>query len=143
MKPLSANAKAVMAMLERAVEAGYPCPSNYEIAAALGAGSISIGPAVLDQLARAGLISIERGQRTRVVTVIANGKRTAGVIGLKHWRDRPENSHRRRIGYGVRPAKPEAPVELPVRVYRDPCQRCGTRGDIGCRHGRSGSLVSA
>ncbi|WP_077228576.1 hypothetical protein [Sphingomonas hengshuiensis] len=27
---------------------------------------------------------------------------------------------------------------LPPRIDRDPCPRCGTRGDLGCRHGRAG-----
>jgi len=33
-----------------------------------------------------------------------------------------------------RPEKPKEPLVQHIYVSRDPCQRCGVRGDIGCRH---------
>lgn len=35
--------------------------------------------------------------------------------------------------WSLRPSE----AKLPPRVERDPCPRCGVRGDIGCRHHRS------
>lgn len=126
----------VLKMIESAAERGEKCPSNDCIAGAIGAASPSSGPTVLDRLARRGLITVERGNMLRVVTILATGKRTAGVVKRDHWRFRPENAHRRHIGYSARQrADKPAPVENPgPRQFRDPCPRCGTRADFGCEH---------
>lgn len=34
------------------------------------------------------------------------------------------------------------PVDPSRRVERDPCPRCGIRGDIGCKHGRVSGLTN-
>lgn len=126
----------VLRMIVRAAERGEKCPTNDCIAAAIGAASPSSGPTVLDRLARRGLITVERGNMLRVVTVLATGKRTAGVVKRDHWRFRPENAARRHIGYSARQkADKPIPVESPgPRLFREPCPRCGTRADYGCRH---------
>lgn len=36
-----------------------------------------------------------------------------------------------------------APERLPPRVDRDPCPRCGTRGDLGCGHRRPQPTIGA
>jgi len=40
-----------------------------------------------------------------------------------------------RTAAGIRRAEPVIPLAPPVD--RDPCPRCGTRHDIGCRHSRA------
>ncbi len=72
--------KIVMRMLEGAANADLRCPSNCEIAAALGASSPSVSAGTVALLEAMGLISVERGRMARVVTIVASGKRTQGVI---------------------------------------------------------------
>lgn len=125
----------VFNMLNQAAERGDPCPSNDLICVALDASSPSRGSEVLHRLERKGLIKVERGTMSRVVTIVATGKRTAGTVADVHWRYRPENLHRRNIKYSrTRPPPPPAPKPVAVRVDRDPCPLCGIRGDIGCQH---------
>lgn len=61
--------------------------------------------------------------------------RTGGVLP-------PYNNDRTRVGRkaaGISPATAGRIDErtLPPRVDRDPCERCGTRHDIGCHHSRA------
>jgi hypothetical protein len=42
---------------------------------------------------------------------------------------------------GVGMAARENRPNLPPRVYRDPCPRCGCRGDLDCGHTASVLLV--
>lgn len=130
-----------LAMLVNAAERGDACPSNYEIAAAVGAATASRSTEIINRLEKRGLIQIERGQTSRVVTIVETGKRTGGKIGAVHWRYRPENIHRKRIRYSnYRNAVPAEmippPKMLPATVDREPCFMCGVRGDIGCQHRR-------
>lgn len=129
----------VLAMVIKAAERGDTCPSNYELAAAIGGASASRGTEILNRLEKRGIITIERGQSSRVVTIVETGKRTAGTVGAVHWRYRPENRHRKRIRYSnSRTAVPAEqippPKMMPHTVSRDPCFLCGVRGDIGCQH---------
>lgn len=137
----------VLRMIERAIEHGDRCPSNNEIATAVGATSCSRGANILTRLERLGIISVARGGSSRVVTILATGKKTAGEVPRLHWRFRAENAHRRHVGYSM-PAKGKLVDELPIepirmRVIRDPCPRCGTRADIGCAHHASSLTVTA
>ncbi len=43
------------------------------------------------------------------------------------------SEHTRELSRTARLAAIKAEAEL-LRVYRDPCTRCGVRGDVGCRH---------
>jgi len=138
MKTTTGQDMTVFRLLERAANAGKECPSNNDIADALGCASCSCGPRVMNRLEAAGLISVQRGGQSRVVTICATGKRTAGDVGAVHWRFRPENKHRRHE-QSVSPLRARARLEqepepLMLRVERDPCPRCGTRADIGCAH---------
>jgi hypothetical protein len=133
----SALDEVVLRLLTEAAEAGLKCPSNVEIAAAADMASPSTGPRVIKRLARHGLIEVETGQHARVVTIVATGKRTAGVAGRTHWRYRPENRHKLKRNYA--PLKPKVETATlsepnPTRVHRDPCPRCGVREDVGCAH---------
>lgn len=126
----------VLTLLERAANARQPVPSNYAIADRIGASSPSTPSHVLKKLEQHGLIRVERFQAGREITIVATGARTA-FDG-----ERTPHSHagRRRAPAKIaepRPAVAEPPArELAtlVRVDRDPCFRCGTRRDLGCRH---------
>lgn len=83
----------VLRMLNAAAEAGVRCPTNQEIADALGMASTG-GPArLVAALEDFGVISVRRYQVTRVVTISASGKSTAAPASSQpHWRDRPQHS---------------------------------------------------
>jgi DNA-binding CsgD family transcriptional regulator len=74
----------ILKMIEGAIERGEPCPSNASMACAIDAGSISQPPVVLNRLVDRGIISIERFQRSRVVTIIATGRSTARSTDKAH-----------------------------------------------------------
>ena len=76
---LSQRETLVMRLLENAAERGDQCPGNAFIAGAIGAGSISAPPEVIKGLEKKGYISVQRFQRSRVVTICATGKQTAAV----------------------------------------------------------------
>jgi hypothetical protein len=80
----SCRVKVVMSLLSRAAEDGARCPNNPEIAYRIGAGSPASAARSVALLETMGLITVERGHMSRVVTIVATGKRTAGAI--KHSR---------------------------------------------------------
>ncbi len=137
--------------LVRAASEGVRCPGNDELALVAGFHGSATSSASLKRLEAAGKIAVERGNCSRVVTIIATGKKTAGVVSAPHWRDRAkastivaevsveaDRSSRRREAakrLSVAARMSADPAEgLTPRVYREPCVRCGVRGDIGCRH---------
>jgi hypothetical protein len=140
---LDASSASVFAMIERAAMLGERCPSNFAIMAAIGAGSPSAGPKVLERLVRRGLIEVQRGNNSRVVTIVASGKRTAGIIKAPHWRERDPGIKRivRRNHQYLPPIHDETP--LGSVVHRDPCPRCGVRGDLTCAHSKAPLTCSA
>jgi hypothetical protein len=77
----------VMRILVAAADAGEPCPSNLTIASAVGSSSMATGASCIALLESMNLISVERGNCSRVVTIVATGKRTAGKVAKGHWRD--------------------------------------------------------
>lgn len=81
----------LLPLLDRAAEAGARCPSNLEIADALGYASVGAIPPLFDRLVALGHIVVERLQASRVVTIRKTGKSTkrpqdAGAT--PHWRAR-------------------------------------------------------
>ena len=136
---LSPSARAMFAMIALAAEADEPCPPNRAIAGTLGLSSVGHVPALLNHIQAAGLIRIERGLSSRIVTILASGERTAGEPGRIHRRHRFEREERRHINPGdERPRKRAdraAATGAPSRsIARDPCFHCGVRADIGCAH---------
>jgi hypothetical protein len=90
---------------------------------------------LLDSLARRGLIAVERGANTRVVTILGTGLRTAGEARGERVNRGPSTTRRA----GLDPASdPPLPPRGPER---DPCPRCGVRADVGCGHRRIAGLL--
>ena len=126
----------ILGMIEKAAEAGLPCPTNPEIAEAVGLNSVSSGTEYLKRLEYLNLVKVDRYAGSRIVTILKTGKRTAGTPGKPHWRHR------------VIAAKPKAPiVSVSERIFarhqvdaeaprdaRYTCPRCGCRSDAGCGH---------
>ena len=76
--------------LSRAAENGERCPTSIEIATMLDCSPGGTAAGIVKRLERRGLISVERYQRERRVTIVATGKSTAQVkTPAPHWRTRP------------------------------------------------------
>jgi hypothetical protein len=129
-----------LALIEAAAEAGEQAPSNDAIAEAIGAASVQSAIRVVHHLAERGLITVRRFHAARQITIVRTGKATRAPIGQTvHWRDRPDYRPKPRPKVPVPHSagrvgdEPPLPAIMPPR--RDPCPRCGVRGDHGCRHG--------
>jgi hypothetical protein len=138
-----------------------PCPTNDALCALVGWQSTSAASVALSQMESEGLIAIERGQNSRIVTIIATGKRTSGEVPRPHWRrmtpeQRAECAERYKSPPKPKPNlranKKEFEVERALNrmaekertdrdaaanyAQRDPCVRCGVRRDrhdeFGC-----------
>lgn len=119
----------ILRLIEEAADAGRRSPTNLDIADAVGFQSNASASRLLQMMQDEGLIRVESGSSSRVITIVASGKRTAGRVTKPHWRltKKPRPS-------APKPVQP-APVEhLPPRVDRSVCPRCGARSDAGCRH---------
>lgn len=135
---LSAAAKAVAAILSLAADAGEACPTNAGLAAAIGSAHVGAIPPLLNRLQAAGLIEIARGKSGRIVTLLTSGKRTAGEPKAPALRLDRHSSLPRAAAESGRPKARQARREQidPPPTDREPCFRCGVRGDIGCVHRR-------
>lgn len=139
---------AIYNALVDAARAGRRCPTNFELAGLIGSKSIATPVRVMARLSRAGKIVVNSGNSARVVDIPAFGIGTAGMLPSPHWRvrrgqrlqthERPRHGEvgpaQRRSGE-PRPKLTAAEIRARV-VSRDPCPRCGVRGDIGCPHRR-------
>lgn len=67
-------------ILERAANAGAVCPTNVELADILGYSSGNGPSGLVNLLEVSGLITVERSNIGRVVTIVKTGKRTSGII---------------------------------------------------------------
>lgn len=132
-----------LAMIEKAAAANERCPTNTEIARAVGGKSMNTGSQAIARLEAEGLIAVERGNISRVVTIVASGARTAGKVvrqraygpGSRPPTD-PDRRERRRAAVSIASAGHVTNPPYPEHrfVSRDPCGWCNTRRDIGCRH---------
>lgn len=68
-----------LAILERAADAGEPCPTNETLARLLGYASGNGPSGLVNLLEVSGLITVARSNAGRVVTIVKTGKRTAGI----------------------------------------------------------------
>lgn len=136
-----AGLAAVLKMLSDAAEREREAPYNTVIADRLGFASIATASGYVTRLEKMGLIRVERFRSGREVTIVATGKRTL-------WRG-DRTPHFRVAGKAPRPATPrivdpaaptpEETMAARPRVDRDPCFKCGTRRDVGCRHHPKGA----
>jgi hypothetical protein len=105
----------------RAAYLGEACPSNADLACIGGVSSYPRwGTDAIAYLERAGLLTVVRGQMTRVV-VLASGQATAGRIA---------------VGRAVTMRTHSEPPIVPGARERFSCSFCGVRSDYGCKHTR-------
>lgn len=103
-------------------EAGQPMLSSGQLADRLGLRTQTVCD-LIGRLEERRTIKVYRGRSTRIIEIAATGARTgegpmrAQRAKVVRWHDKVEER------------EPEPP-----RVARDPCFRCGVRGDIGCQH---------
>jgi hypothetical protein len=76
-KRLDGSEQVVFDLLVAAAAASEPCPSNETICRAVGARSLATGARFVAALEAAGVITVERAHKSRVVTIVATGNRTA------------------------------------------------------------------
>lgn len=90
--PLSDDERIVLKALTGAARNGLPCPTADDLLELLPhRESASSTVEIMDRLEARGLISIERFQRGRQVTILATGAKTATpACTSPHWRVRPE-----------------------------------------------------
>ncbi|PZQ55280.1 MAG: hypothetical protein DI555_07995 [Novosphingobium pentaromativorans] len=138
---LSDRATKLLELLTRCAAEGRAAPSNADLTAFLQLDRANTVPRIMQRLEERGLIVVERYSCSRIVTIVATGQRTAGVPGTPHWMDanraaraekKPKSDPAPVVRSPVIRSQPHA-----VSVDRDPCPRCGVRGDIGCRHSRA------
>lgn len=80
-----ANMQRIYDAIARAAAAGERCPSNGELCDIVGVGSAGTTSVLVTRLERAGAIEVARGSASRVVTIVATGRRTAGRICKPHF----------------------------------------------------------
>ncbi len=74
---LSEWEQVVMNELTRAAREQGTCPTNLDLEMMLGCQSGSVAPSIVARLERKGLITVQRYQRFRTVTICATGETTA------------------------------------------------------------------
>lgn len=150
---LTAQDLVVLAALNGAANAGSSCPSNEDIMAMTNVASPASAAAILKKLQKRGLITVERIARARRVTIVETGRQTAAVTGRPRSKGAGPN-HRtamavysaRKQAERIRAEEADKLVALAIAsVEREPCFRCGVRGDVGCKHrpSRSGLRSAA
>ncbi|MEO6216047.1 MAG: hypothetical protein ABIO86_08455 [Sphingomonas sp.] len=113
--------RVALALIAEAAEAGRQAPTADDIQEHTGCNSISTTVNLVRRLELRGLIEVERFQRTRRITVVSTGKRTAGVSNeTPHWRKgpRPRSAPAVPISY-VQQRKPELAREMIIAARRE------------------------
>ena len=80
----------IIEVIAAAARAGQACPSNQALADRFGYGGTSTVIALIRKAELLGLIRVERGMTSRVVSAADGSWRTAGTITTPHWRQRAE-----------------------------------------------------
>lgn len=88
MKNMTPREQRLLEILTTAADKGEICPSNDQICALMGMQSIGSPPTVMNKLVQRGLIRVERFGNSRIVTIVASGKSTAGERGVPHFSTR-------------------------------------------------------
>jgi len=130
---LSVRQRIVFGLIEQAALAGRRCPTNHELADAMNVSGAAYTGAVVGELVFLGLIRVTRHASGREVEIVATGARTAAMDMHRAMRPQelrgPSSTLKGYAGNGYRGVPPEGQY-----VDRDPCWRCETRTDVGCRH---------
>jgi hypothetical protein len=126
------NAGIIYGALLQAARAGQACPSNSDLCKLIGASSVSTPAHSIARMEKAGKIRVTHEGNGREIHIVELGV----TIVSKTWatsitRERETAQFERTV---ARLTPPPAPV------YRDPCFRCGVRGDIGCEHAPAGGI---
>ena len=117
---------------------GRQCRDNGALALVAELHSVGASSAIVTDLERRGLIRVVRGHNSRVVTVVATGRSTAGEIRTpRHYGPRAPGAPLRKRPLAVRPERKPDDALVNRPPDRTPCVFCGTRGDLGCRHRRA------
>ncbi|GAA0295678.1 hypothetical protein GCM10009087_01780 [Sphingomonas oligophenolica] len=119
--PLSEWERKTLALITEAAEAGRRAPTADDIQEHTGCNSISTTVTIVQKLEKRGLIAVERFQRSRRMTIVATGKRTAAVINeAPHWRSGtgPRSAPSVPISW-VQARKPDLAREMIVAARRE------------------------
>lgn len=81
------RASRIFAIIRDAADRGECCPSNATLAQRFGCGTSVIVNA-LHFLESVGMIVVSRSNASRIVTIRATGKATAGKVYAPHWTER-------------------------------------------------------
>lgn len=133
--PLRPQDERILAILTQAAAAGAVCPTNEQLADAIGAAEASQPATIMRKLRNRGVITVEQLGKHRQVTIVASGEATAEITGKR--RDRvAELAKAAKTKAEGQPAQSTlaALVEPLPTVNREPCTWCGTRRDVGCKH---------
>lgn len=75
-------------IIEAAANDGRPCPTNRDLSDMLGYAAPNKACGVVNLLEATGIITVKRGQKSRVVTIVKTGRKTAGPVPIapaKGW----------------------------------------------------------
>ena len=72
----------ILAIIKQCAELGEPCPTNSVLAERMGLNSTAQIVRSIQFLEASGMIEVQRGASSRVITICATGARTAGHIEL-------------------------------------------------------------
>ena len=108
-------------LIAEATEAGRQAPTADDIQERTGCNSISTTVNLVRRLELRGLIEVERFQRTRRITLVSTGKRTAAVVNeTPHWRSTPRTRSAPSVPLSyVRQRKPDLAREMIVAARRE------------------------
>lgn len=118
--------ESLLELLTDVAERGEVCPRNSEIAESLATPSFHNVSSWMTSLERSGLILVDRIGWERIVTIVSTGKSTGEPPTQRMMRERQDR--------GIRNTAKNTFDRETIIVSRDPCRRCGVRGDIGCEH---------
>ena len=118
---LTAMERETLALIAEATEAGRQAPTADDIQERIGCNSISTTVNLVRRLELRGLILVERFQRTRRITLVSTGKRTAAVSNeTPHWRSTPRKRSAPSVPLSyVQQRKPDLAREMIVAARRE------------------------
>lgn len=120
------NAGIIYDALVRAARAGEACPSNTELCRLVGATSVATPAHSIARMAKAGKLKVTHESNGREIYIV---ELDVTIVSKMRTKNR---TRERDTAQAERTAARTLPPPSPVR--RDPCFRCGVRGDIGCEH---------